>query len=93
MKTINLRCPSCGAQLDISKDRKECFCSYCGEKILIDDEINRSEISIKKETIIRDETEIERIKADANQFKPLDILYMIIGLGFAGWLFYLASLM
>lgn len=37
VKTISLKCPECGAELSIEEDRKQCFCQYCGSKILIDD--------------------------------------------------------
>lgn len=38
MKLINLRCSNCGAVLEIDSQRKQVFCSYCGEKLLVDDE-------------------------------------------------------
>ena len=34
---IEIQCPHCGATMDVDEERKECFCSYCGNKILIDD--------------------------------------------------------
>lgn len=34
---VSLECPSCGAELQIENGRKECYCSYCGKKIRIDD--------------------------------------------------------
>lgn len=37
MKLISIKCPDCGATLDISQNRKECFCSFCGNKIILDD--------------------------------------------------------
>lgn len=37
VKTISLKCPECGAELSVGEDRKQCFCQYCGSKILIDD--------------------------------------------------------
>ena len=37
VKTISLKCPECGAELSVEEDRKQCFCQYCGSKILIDD--------------------------------------------------------
>ena len=38
MKLINLRCSNCGADLQVDPDRKQVFCSYCGTKLLVDDE-------------------------------------------------------
>lgn len=37
VKMIALKCPECGAKLQIEDGRKECFCQYCGHKILLDD--------------------------------------------------------
>lgn len=39
MKTLfELKCPSCGAQLDYEEGMEHIFCKYCGTKILINDE-------------------------------------------------------
>lgn len=37
MKLVSIQCPQCKAPLDIGENRKECFCSYCGNKIILDD--------------------------------------------------------
>lgn len=36
-KLLTIKCPGCGANLNIEEGRNECFCSYCGSKILIND--------------------------------------------------------
>ena len=38
MKLIKLTCSNCGAQLELDADRRQAFCTYCGEKLLLDDE-------------------------------------------------------
>ena len=38
MKLISMICPHCGAQLSIDLDRRQAFCQYCGNTLLIDDE-------------------------------------------------------
>ena len=38
MKLIRLNCSNCGAQLELDADRKQAFCTYCGAKLLLDDE-------------------------------------------------------
>ena len=40
MGLIVLKCPSCGANVDISDDREFCFCSYCGTKIMNGERVN-----------------------------------------------------
>ena len=43
MKLIAVKCPQCGADLQIEEDQRICFCEYCGCRILIDDVDERSE--------------------------------------------------
>lgn len=38
MKLIDLKCPSCGADLKVNEELHRCTCNYCGHEILIDDE-------------------------------------------------------
>ena len=33
---IALKCPECGANLEIENNRKQCYCQYCGAKIIVD---------------------------------------------------------
>ena len=35
---ISVKCPDCGATLNIEEGRKQAFCTYCGAKILINNE-------------------------------------------------------
>ncbi len=58
MKLIQLDCPQCGAKLEVDSDRQFVFCQYCGNKILIDDEITRSEVV----HIYRDEAKIRELE-------------------------------
>lgn len=37
VKMVSLKCPECNANISIEKDRKQCFCQYCGTKIIVDD--------------------------------------------------------
>ena len=37
VKLVEVTCPKCGAKLEIAEDRKECYCTYCGTKLIIDD--------------------------------------------------------
>ena len=46
MKLKVLKCPECRANIEIEEGRTSCFCSYCGCKIIIDDE--KSETTINK---------------------------------------------
>ena len=35
VKFIAIKCPECGATLSIEEDRKQAFCTYCGAKVLV----------------------------------------------------------
>lgn len=67
IKLISIRCPECGASLDIEEGRKQVFCSYCGAKILVQNE---------NEYVLRyvDDAELKQTEADLMvKMKQLDI--------------------
>lgn len=35
VKFVSIKCPECGASLDVEEGRQQIFCSYCGSKIMI----------------------------------------------------------
>lgn len=37
IKPHKLTCPNCEANLSVDAELKQCFCQYCGTKIIIDD--------------------------------------------------------
>ena len=37
MKLIQLKCPSCEADLELKEGRNQYFCPYCGSKVFLDD--------------------------------------------------------
>lgn len=57
MKVISVKCPECGATLDVDESRTQVFCSYCGSKVLLQNE---------NEHIIRvvDEAGVKRAETD-----------------------------
>ena len=61
VKTI--KCPECGATLQIEEDRSQLYCSYCGTPIIITNE---------NEHIIRYVDEAEIIKAETNKMVSLN---------------------
>jgi len=46
MKFVQLKCPSCGA--DLKTDQKTAFCQYCGASLLIDDEAQKIDVTYRK---------------------------------------------
>ena len=53
-KIISLKCPECGATLDVEEGKKFYFCNYCGSKILIDDGNTNNTNRIVDEARIRE---------------------------------------
>lgn len=38
INTISVKCPNCDATLEIEEGRRQAFCTYCGAKIIINNE-------------------------------------------------------
>lgn len=38
MKVVSIKCPECGAMLQIEEGNKQTTCSYCGAKVLLENE-------------------------------------------------------
>ena len=73
VKFISVKCPECGANLDIEEDRKTVYCSYCGRKILLHNEnehvyryIDEAEIK-QAEARLREVELAEKQYADAEK--------------------------
>ena len=91
MKVIDVKCPHCGGEIHIADNRKECFCEFCGSKLLIDDGIARQEVIIRdeaklKELEMEEESarkleerliEVRKLQAEAKKRKPLDWFFII----------------
>ncbi len=66
MKIYQLKCPACGASVEVEKGRESCFCSYCGTKIYVDDEVHRVEITqnINYHKTYTDEAKIRKVESE-----------------------------
>ena len=38
MRLVETKCPTCGAEMSVDADKGQCFCTFCGSKLLIDDQ-------------------------------------------------------
>ena len=47
MGFIALRCPSCGAEIELDESRDFAFCSYCGTKIVRDKQIVEHNVNVR----------------------------------------------
>ncbi len=65
MRMYLLECPACGAKVEMETDRKSCFCTYCGNKVYLDDGTKRVEITknINYHKTYTDEAKIRDIES------------------------------
>ncbi len=64
MHMINLKCPNCGAPLDIDKDRDNVYCEYCGSLVY-----SKIDSRTVEETIIRDEARLKEIELERYKYE------------------------
>lgn len=57
IKLISIKCPECNAVLNIEEGRNQAFCSYCGAKVLVNDENEYTFHTIDEAEIKKAETE------------------------------------
>ncbi len=67
MKLISTVCPNCGASLQVDVDKKKLTCNYCGNDILIDDEVKHVQYDNAEETGYSFEKGRQRAQAEAMQ--------------------------
>ena len=72
MKVYEIRCPSCGGDLEVKEGMDKIFCQYCGNVIALDDGIERKEIthrSIDETEIVKSNNalELEKLKAEESR--------------------------
>jgi DNA-directed RNA polymerase subunit RPC12/RpoP len=80
MKIKALKCPECGANIELKEERDFCFCTYCGCKIIFDDE--KQETTINRNTTYTeryiDEAEVIRAETEANESKNGNKIALLI---------------
>ena len=89
INTVALVCPKCGANLQIEEGRTQCFCSYCGTKITIQNDneyvvrivdearIKEAELNAKM-SVKRSEEKERRCEASRRFFKKRLPIYSIV---------------
>ena len=66
LRLITLRCPACGADLNVAEGRSVYYCSYCQQKILLDDEAEHVKVSFENARESGYEFERGRISAQSD---------------------------
>lgn len=100
IKMISLKCPECRADLSIEDGCKECFCQYCGAKIIVTNENEHIYRHIDEAKLKEAETDqvvklrkldfIERKRAEAEKIKWIKIIASII-MGIVGVIIVIAG--
>lgn len=70
MKLVSIKCPSCGADLEINAEAKQAFCTYCGTKVFVDDEVQHVQYDNAEETGYQFERGRQRAQAEAGAYYP-----------------------
>ena len=67
MSLVNVKCPNCGAAIQLDSSREEGFCSYCGSKVLVQEAINK--VKIDKSGDIQNFLNLSKASIEANNGK------------------------
>ena len=67
MKIVSMTCPNCGATLQVDADKKNLTCSYCGNNLFIDDEVQHVQYDNAEEAGYQFEKGRLRAQAEATQ--------------------------
>jgi len=89
MGLVNMKCPNCGAELKIDKDRENVYCEYCGSHVysliktkIVEEHVTRDETQIKKMEIEKQER--EKMEKYTAPFLTGDLGAMLILFGILG---------
>ena len=89
-----VKCPHCGAMLEIEEGIDQCYCSYCGGKVLIE---NDNEIIIRhidEADVIKAETDrevrIEALKREESSYNGFKLIKTVI---IGAWLTFILMLL
>lgn len=65
IEVMQMKCPNCNGELTVERGRKECFCSYCGTKLVIVDNNEYTVRTVDEAAIEQAKTEQLRIEREA----------------------------
>ena len=64
MSLVDIKCPNCGASIQLDNSRESGFCSYCGSKVQIQEAINK--IKIDRSCDINNYLHLAKTASEAN---------------------------
>lgn len=96
IELVSVKCPDCGATLNIESNRKQAFCTYCGAKVIVDNgrdyeftyhkvddaEVKRAETeqAVRLKELEMEEKRREDAKAARKKKTIISIVLTIMGL-------------
>ncbi len=88
VKLISVKCPECGATLNIEESREQAFCTYCGTRVLLHNENEHIYRHIDEAGIKQAETDrlvmlrkmelLEKKRATSQKVKTLKIVITVV---------------
>lgn len=88
IRFVSIKCPECGASLDVEEGRQQIFCSYCGTKVMVQndneyiyrhiDEASIKQAEADKIVQLRKLEIIESKRAEAAKVKRVKIIVSIL---------------
>lgn len=66
-KLVAAKCPSCGSNIDVDKNKKQTICEYCNTQIIIDDAIENYKVEISGEVEIKNLPKLKNLLKNANR--------------------------
>ena len=88
IRFVSIKCPECGASLDVEEGRQQIFCSYCGTKVMVQndneyiyrhiDEASIKQAEADKIVQLRKLEIIERKRAEAAKVKRVKLLFLFL---------------
>ena len=86
MKIHAFHCPYCGGNIkfDLDSGRKFCFCTHCGQQVILDDEVIRTEHTEKIIDYAQIEQEKTKRKAMAGYRLYIILVFVLMAIMIIG---------
>ena len=95
IKMIQVRCPSCNAELTVEEDRDYLFCQYCGTRVVIDNDNRYVYHKIDEARISESETKrlvkLKELELKEKKYQTQK-MFVFIWLGVIAFLFVIGGL-
>ena len=77
MKLVSIKCPECSANLNVEEGRKQCYCSYCGAEIMLENEneqiYRRIDDAKVKEAEVKEKVRLKELELEEYRMKSEEV--------------------